>query len=144
MLFKETDHIEKNLIHRVGLNESAEVPSGKRYRYDQNGNIKNLIRNGSSGSVMDNMTYSYNGNQLLGVNDAADKTKGFIDGANTGDDYTYDVNGNMVSDQNKSLAASNAIQYNYLNLPAQVTKSTNEKIIYTYDAGGRKLKQDVY
>jgi RHS repeat-associated protein len=114
------------------------------YMYDQNGNIKGLIRNGGSGAAMDNMTYTYNGNQLLGVSDAADKTKGFIDGANTGNDYTYDVNGNMVSDQNKSLTAANAIQYNHLNLPVQVVKNTNEKIVYTYDAGGRKLKQDVY
>src|SRR5262249_6379718 len=30
------------------------------------------------------------------------------------------------------------------NLPTQVTKSTNEKIVYTYDAGGRKLTQQVY
>ncbi|MBI1767137.1 MAG: hypothetical protein HYR67_02040 [Bacteroidetes bacterium] len=114
------------------------------YQYDQNGNIKNLIRNGSTGSTMDNLAYAYNGNQLLTVTDAGDVAKGFTDGNTTGNDYSYDVNGNMVSDKNKSLTATNAIQYNYLNLPVQVVKSTNEKIIYTYDAAGRKLTQQVY
>jgi hypothetical protein len=93
---------------------------------------------------MDNLTYSYNGNQLLGVADTGDLTKGFADGNISGNDYAYDVNGNMVTDKNKSLTAGNAITYNHLNLPVQVTKSTNEKIIYTYDATGRKLMQQVY
>ncbi|MEJ0055085.1 MAG: hypothetical protein WDN75_05180 [Bacteroidota bacterium] len=30
------------------------------------------------------------------------------------------------------------------NLPKQVTKSTNDYIKYTYDAGGRKMKQEVF
>ena len=93
---------------------------------------------------MDNLTYSYTVNQLLSVSDAGDKTTGFVDGNTSGNDYSYDTNGNMVYDKNKSLTASNAIQYNYLNLPLQVTKSTSEKIVYTYDATGRKLKQQVY
>ncbi|HEY8934240.1 MAG TPA: hypothetical protein VIM65_03435, partial [Cyclobacteriaceae bacterium] len=114
------------------------------YTYDQNGNIKTLKRFGATGNVLDSMNYSYAGNQLMRVKDAGDKTKGFIDGANTGNDYAYDANGNMISDQNKSLTATNAIQYNYQNLPTQVTKSTNEKIIYTYDANGSKLMQQVY
>ncbi len=97
------------------------------------------------------MYYGYGsaGNQLLKVKDSGDKTKGFVDGANTGPDYSYDANGNMNHDLNKSIGTSTIddthnISYNHLNLPIQVTKNTNEKIIYTYDASGRKLKQDVY
>jgi RHS repeat-associated protein len=93
---------------------------------------------------MDIMGYTYNGNQLLGVKDSGDKTAGFIDGSNLGNDYSYDANGNMVNDQNKNLTADNAIQYNHLNLPVQVIKNTGEKIVYTYDAGGRKLTQQVF
>ena len=114
------------------------------YTYDQNGNIKTLKRFGPTGNVLDSMNYSYSANQLLKVKDSGDKTKGFIDGANTINDYAYDANGNMVSDQNKLLTAANAITYNYLNLPLQVTKNTGEKIMYTYDASGRKLAQQVY
>jgi RHS repeat-associated protein len=119
------------------------------YAYDLNGNIKSMVRNNSSGTAMDNMTYAYNGNQLLSVTDSGDKTKGFIDGANSGNDYDYDANGNMKYDLNKSLGTSltdqtHLISYNHLNLPTQIVKNTGEKIIYTYDAGGRKLRQQVY
>ena len=54
------------------------------------------------------------------------------------------TNGNMVTDQNKLLTAKDAIQYNYLNLPSVVTRNTNEKMVYTYDASGRKLRQEVH
>jgi phosphatidate phosphatase APP1 len=47
----------------------------------------------------------------------------------------------MTTDQNKGITA---MTYNYMNLPQQVTKGTNEKIVYTYDATGRKLKQEVF
>src|SRR5260221_1479375 len=119
------------------------------YSYDLNGNITALTRKGFNGSSLDILTYNYGpvgntSNQLLSVGDIGDKTKGFVDGVNTGNDYTYDPNGNMVSDQNKGLTAVNALQYNYLNLPIQVTKNTNEYIKYIYDASGRKLSQLLY
>ena len=70
-----------------------------------------------------------------------DRAKGFIDGNVGSTDYTYDVNGNMIADKNKNIAA---ITYNHLNLPSQVTKNTGDYIKYTYDATGRKLTQGVY
>ncbi|MEJ0055080.1 MAG: RHS repeat-associated core domain-containing protein [Bacteroidota bacterium] len=78
------------------------------------------------------------------VSDGADKAKGFIDGANGDNDYTYDANGSMLTDKNKDLTAANAIQYNHLNLPRQVTKTNGDYIIYTYDATGRKVRQEVF
>jgi len=120
-------------------------------QYDLNGNIMNLTRTGSGGSAMDNLTYTYQGtNQLRSVTDPNGATAGgFVDGTNTGDDYGYDANGNMQYDLNKSIGTSigdptHLISYNHLNLPTSVVKNTNEKIVYTYDAGGRKLMQQVY
>jgi|GEM_PF-2932448 len=50
--------------------------------YDPNGNIKTLQRKGitSNGTpgLIDNLIYSYNGNQLINVGESADVTKGFI------------------------------------------------------------------
>ncbi|NOS91933.1 MAG: hypothetical protein HOP30_08425 [Cyclobacteriaceae bacterium] len=117
--------------------------------YDLNGNIKFLTRKGKTGvtggittyGLMDDMSYAYYGNQLQKVDDSAVDTEGFVE-ITTGNDYTYDVNGNMVTDQNKGITGN--IVYNHLNLPERVTKNTNEYIKYTYDAGGRKLKQEVY
>ncbi len=115
------------------------------YSYDLNGNILGLVRNDKAGAQMDNMSYSYGdlsvrSNRLLRVTDSGNKSTGFIDGANTDDDYSYDVNGNMVADKNKSIAS---ISYNHLNLPTVVTKSTGDAVRYYYDATGRKLMQDV-
>ncbi|WP_407268284.1 RHS repeat domain-containing protein [Tenacibaculum maritimum] len=56
-----------------------------------------------------------------------------------GNDYTYDVNGNMTKDLNKGITD---IIYNHLNLPTRVTIG-GKNIDYTYDAGGVKLSKTV-
>ena len=111
--------------------------------YDRNGNIFGLQR-GRPSNLMDDLGYKYFGNRLLNVTDNGDKVNGFVEGSNTEDDYAYDTNGNMVTDQNKLLTATDAIQYNHLNLPSVVTRNTNEKVVYIYDASGRKLRQKVH
>jgi len=108
--------------------------------YDLNGNIKSLSRNTTGGTVMDDLGYTYAGNQLLSVSDAGDIGDGFKDGNTTGDDYDYDDNGNMTIDKNKGITS---IEYNHLNLPSKVYKG-DEYIKYIYDASGIKLAQEVY
>ncbi|MFN7337085.1 MAG: DUF6443 domain-containing protein [Cyclobacteriaceae bacterium] len=117
------------------------------FTYDLNGNILNLTRNDRRPSgLMDQLAYTYTGNQLLRVTDAGDDFAGFLDGQpGTGNDYTYDPNGNMTRDLNKGIGtsltdATNLITYNFLNLPETVTKGTNS-VRYIYDATGRKLTQ---
>ncbi|HCW09189.1 MAG TPA: hypothetical protein DGG95_17670, partial [Cytophagales bacterium] len=116
------------------------------FGYDLNGNIRKLSRTNASGATMDALTYDYvgqgtsRGNQLKSVTDAGDITNGFTDGNTSGEDYSYDLNGNMTADKNKNISG---ITYNHLNLPLQVTKGTGEKMVYTYDASGRKLRQQV-
>jgi RHS repeat-associated protein len=115
--------------------------------YDLNGNIEHLRRTTDDGGVMDLMDYDYgagtanHSNKLLSVTDSGDNQKGFVDGNTTGDDYDYDPNGNMTEDKNKGITT---IEYNYLNLPLKVTKTSGEYIKYIYDATGRKLSQEVY
>ncbi|WP_394748640.1 DUF6443 domain-containing protein [Spongiimicrobium salis] len=117
--------------------------------YDRNGNIENLIRQGDyngNALAMDDLTYNYNGNQLLGVSDnghANLKDEGFFDGNSSGDDYEYDVNGNVTKDHNKGISG---ITYNHLNLPEQVTIYGNGgigTITYVYDATGNKIQKKV-
>ncbi|WP_199858514.1 DUF6443 domain-containing protein [Flavobacterium sp. Root901] len=119
--------------------------------YDKNGNILSLIRNGNNETTaaqIDNLIYSYGvsnqTNQLTKVVDnapAASKVNGFADStANTVDDYSYDVNGNMIKDNNKNITS---ITYNNLNLPAQVTFAATGNIVYLYNAAGEKVQKVV-
>ena len=74
---------------------------------------------------IDNLQYQYlsqgKSNKLARVTDGVtgdNNLSDFTDGSNTGtDDYSYDVNGNMVSDLNKNISS---IIYNHLNLPQQI------------------------
>jgi RHS repeat-associated protein len=115
------------------------------YTYDLNGNIKSLVRRNDIGAVMDSLAYDYGStasNLLLKVTDAGDKTAGFIEpSSTTGDDYSYDKNGNMITDKNKGITQ---ITYDHLNLPVTVTKSTGDYLTYTYNSSGMKLRQDVF
>ncbi|PQJ80278.1 DUF6443 domain-containing protein [Polaribacter porphyrae] len=124
--------------------------------YDKNGNILNLQRRGaivaqpnahthSDYGLMDNLSYSYDGNQLFSVEDSANPDFGFKDDDNTIPitDYAYDQNGNMIRDVNKGISS---ISYNHLNLPTIVSKtwgSETGNITYVYDATGVKLKKTV-
>ena len=72
--------------------------------YDRNGNIKKLQRYGQTGAssygLVDNLTYTYNGNQLTKVEDAVTATSytggtNFVNGSTAATEYTYDKNGNI-------------------------------------------------
>ena len=103
--------------------------------YDKNGNIKGLQRYGNG--LIDNLTYTYNGNQLTRVDDATGNAAGFSNGASTANEYTYDNNGNLTKDSNKNIST---ITYNCLNLPSKVTFSDGSTITYSYAADGTKLR----
>lgn len=120
----------------------------KDITYDANGNIMSLKRYGfqtgtSTFGLIDNLTYGYNGNFLSAVTDAS-STHGqmdFKDNGSTGsNEYTYDGNGNILSNPNKGITS---IVYNHLNLPTQINFSGGNKIEYTYDAAGTRLTKKV-
>ncbi|MDO3645237.1 DUF6443 domain-containing protein [Mucilaginibacter sp. L3T2-6] len=110
--------------------------------YDRNGNIKTLTRNGNvsgAAAAIDQLTYTYANtglsNQLASVADAAVNTGGLASGTTS---YTYDKNGNLLTDDQKALT----IVYNLLNLPVSVTKTGDPTPInFTYTADGTKLRK---
>lgn len=153
-----------------GFNKNAGIDfSVSGLTYDANGNILSMKQKGwkSVASVtIDSLVYNYmqNSNKLLnvidGLNDAQTKLGDFRTSTmhpNSGSknsssvDYDYDVNGNMVKDQNKdmlSYTGANGIEYNHLNLPSKITvkkdgSSNKGTIEYFYDAVGTKLKKVV-
>ena len=117
--------------------------------YDKNGNIRSLSRQGPTDTnattfgLMDDLAYTYDtGNKLLSVTDSGTTNTGFKDNNTTGDDYSYDLNGNMTEDKNKRITN---IDYNYLNLPTKIDISYggSSNIRYIYDALGTKLSKQV-
>ncbi len=131
------------------FNTSAGVDfSNTGLTYDANGNILTMQQKGltlGTSPVIDNLTYTYKANtsnQLAKVADASVVTTmnlgDFKNAANVDDDYSYDVNGNLTLDKNKSISS---ITYNHLNLPQVITVTGKGTITYTYDAAGNKLKK---
>ena len=143
------------------LTAAGYLENGKRndhfstsYKYDLMGNIlslrhEGLLNSGNYGTI-DDLTNSYKGNEVVKIDDAAEESpnyKGamhFRDYADEETEYTYDANGNMLTDSNKGITS---IDYNVLDLPQCIsTKSrvlfkenSNDTIYYTYSADGTKL-----
>ena len=112
--------------------------------YDQNGNIEQLKRYGLLDErlhLLDDLSYSYQGNRLRAVQDAGEAGAGFVDGAKATDEYSYDEAGNLLSDKNKNITG---IAYDpVLNLPLRIDFANGSRLEYVYDATGTKLQQKV-
>ena len=93
------------------------------YEYDKHGNITRLQRLGYTGEYLvrslDDLTYRYDGNRLMAV-EAVDNDQyvsTFEDEVHEAEECSYDLNGNLVKDNNRNLQD---IDYNYLNLPQRI------------------------
>lgn len=118
------------------------------FSYDRNGNVTRHANQGlkqaNTYAALQDLTLTYDGNRLKKAqNGVATSTayghQFFVDGANTAVEYVYDANGNMTQDHNKGIAF---VKYNYLNLPEIVQMTNGNSIRYSYDALGRKHKQE--
>ncbi|MEZ4686027.1 MAG: hypothetical protein R3B47_08140 [Bacteroidia bacterium] len=130
------------------------------YTYDANGNILSLQRNadtlaatGSSGLLMDDLTYSYetsNGhiirNRLLRVDDAV------VDGAfendydepaPSGNTYTYDASGNLVKDLEAEIDTIIWTPSGKIQRITRESTSSKADLEFGYDAGGNRLWKKV-
>ena len=115
------------------------------YTYDKMGNVQTLkrygLRDNNQYGLIDNLTFTYNGNQVTKVEDAVSGpfysgAFHFVNGSGATTEYTYDQNGNMTKDLNKNISS---IQYNLLNLPSRITYQDGRMINYIYSATGTKL-----
>lgn len=118
--------------------------------YDHQGNIKTLKRNTilvtSPGVIkaVDDLNYSYDGNQLINVTDGAgaDYTSfGFKNTTASTNPYLYNANsGNLESDPKKGIT----LAYNDLNKTDKVTVNATKYITYTYDVAGILIRKQTY
>ena len=139
------------------LNGSASATNDYKVEniiYDKHGNIKNLRRYGKTSSgatyaLVDNLTMTYSGNQLIHAADAItnpaySESADFKDKVSTTGtiEYTYTANGAMNKNLNKGISE---IQYNSLNLPQVMiinSPTAKAKNYYTYSASGVKLRTE--
>ena len=142
--YDNLNRLTNAVYEKNGLTTSA---YDENLSYDKNGNIIKLIRKGDYDPQVGNLdiddlvyTYTTNSNQLSKVEDNSNNTSGFNDANKIGDDYSYDDNGNMITDKNKNITS---ITYNHLNLPKKITFGTTGSIEYFYNASGQKLKKAV-
>ena len=140
----------QNMLTDSGYNEGDRLNDwqgnyDESLSYDKMGNVQSLLRSGllddGSYGLIDNLSYSYHGNQLLKVDDAAvgpyyQGAFHFVDGADEAVEYEYDANGNMVRDLNKGIIS---ISYDLNNQPRKIEYSDGRNASYVYDAEGNKL-----
>lgn len=125
--------------------------SVENLKYDYNGNIIAMnqygIKSGTTSSLIDKLSYNYitGSNKILNVVDDANDPNTTLGDfhysgtkAATSVDYSYDANGNMVSDANRKISL---IKYNYLNLPESITVLNKGTVLFFYDAFGNKLQK---
>ena len=114
--------------------------------YSPNGSIGALQRYGKTNAgtfgLVDNLTLSYDGNQLQSISDKAGSlvyagSVDFKDGANETVEYGYDANGALVKDLNRGIAS---ITYDIMGNPQEVTFKNGNKTKYVYTMSGEKLK----
>ena len=131
----------------ASIGSNAGLFTEKVMGYDKNGNIKGLQRYGQTSGggygLIDNLTYTLDGNRLNRVDDAAGTAAynsgfEFVDGASQAGEYAYDANGNLTKDLNKNIID---IQYNVLNLPTGVIYSFGGFSQFGYTADGVKRRE---
>ncbi len=115
--------------------------------YDANTNITSLqrygMKNDKSFGLIDDLSISHNGNQIISVSDAVDESLDyegafdFVDGDDKDQEYTYNGNGALTMDLNKGIQN---IEYDLLGNPKKITLTNNQSIEYVYSADGRKLR----
>ena len=147
----KADFTQQNEGSTLWTNDKMDFSVSKLV-YDANGNILSMKQRGvniNTPVTIDSLSYQYfsNSNQLQKVSDAiTDNTPwgDFKDTTLTADDYVYDVNGNIVKDNNKHLHTStgaNGITYNFLDKPTNINVNGKGSIAYVYDAGGMLLQK---
>ena len=116
------------------------------YTYDRNCNPTHLRRYGISDNFdgtpvyeeIDNVVFSYSGNRVTSATDSDQALiySGANDFSSGSSLYTWDANGNLVSDSGKGVVS---VAYNRFNLPVAVDLGDRGDISFTYDGLGRKL-----
>lgn len=116
------------------------------YNYDQDGNIKTLLRKSEAGTNIDSLTYYYPDplkNRLGYVTDAiAGSPSNDLPSGQVAQNYQYDAIGNLVKDNQGQIDTV------YWDLYGKVSTmemgNENLRIHYDYDGMGNRVRKDVF
>lgn len=100
--------------------------------YDNDGNLTALFRDSSGTSAMDNLVYRYR--------PGTDLDTLITNSAGAGSAYTYDSNGNVISDSRNGIAF---IIYNVDNEPLTVYKTNGSVYWFNYDVDGTRVGKNM-
>ena len=137
---------ESTYAEGAGMSQNKNRYSENVLSYSANGSIERLQRYGKKNNgafgLIDDLTYSYNGNQIKAISDKAGSllyngSFDFKDGANADVEYFYDTNGALIKDLNKGISN---IEYDVLGNLKCITFNNGFKTKYVYDAAGNKLR----
>ncbi len=98
-------------------------------KYDNDGNLLTLIRNQGNGAALDNLNYNY------GTGDEVTSISNSVAGSSSST-YTYDSNGNVISDSKDNIAFS---LYDIYNEPVAVYMTNGTVYTYAYDVSGTRI-----
>ena len=130
------------IVHLCVVLRNGKLP------YDNMDNLLSLSREGDMTSslkgIVDNLSMTYDGNMLASVSDSAPApsvtgSTDFRDGVSEVVEYTYDRNGNMTSDLNRTVSL---ISYNMQNRPARMRHAGGTET-FTYLPDGTKRGRTV-
>ena len=126
---------------RSAIEDNAGSDIGEWFEYDLNGNIVHLERSFDGVSVQD-AAISYDGNQIVSVNDASeDVATGLAPRFPSGvysDAVAYDANGNITRDDTRAI--SSVTYHPFYNLPKRVTFADGSYLAWDYRPDGTKVK----
>ena len=137
---------ESTYSEGAGMSQNKNRYSENILSYSPNGSIERLQRYGKKNNgtfgLIDDLMYSYNGNQIKAISDKAgsllyDGSFDFKDGANADVEYFYDTNGALIKDLNKGISN---IEYDILGNLKCISFSNGFKTKYVYDAAGNKQR----
>lgn len=113
------------------------------FTYDANGNILTQVRRGAAitGADMDDLTYRYYSgtNRLQRVEDAVGHNRYADDvDAQTGNNYTYDAIGNLISDANEQIQEIRWNVYGKISAIIRTTGSSKPNLQFEYTPDGHR------
>jgi RHS repeat-associated protein len=130
---KQADAIIGDFVHAAGYSQESFLIGDENYSYDRIGNLKTLSRHnratsGTTFAQIESFVYSYQ--------TATNRLASVLGQAGTPSRaYTYDKNGNLLTDNSKQISQT---IYERANYPYQITKGT-EQYSYLYDANDQRI-----